>query len=86
MRSDLRATGLQGPRRLDTLAACVLSGNVAEETAFVAAYWVDNTVWHHYRVVLRKGSNVAVMYLFARRDVVKNADVMWFAQKLAGRM
>ena len=70
----------------DGLNDPVTYDNVAEETAFVAAYWVDNTVWHHYRVVLRKGSNVAVMYLFARRDVVKNPDVMWFAQKLAGRM
>lgn len=61
-------------------------GNVGEETAFVAGYWVDNTVWHHYRVVVRKGSNVALMYLFGRRDVVKNEDAMWFAQKLAGRL
>jgi hypothetical protein len=59
---------------------------VAEETQASSAYWEDATVWHHYRVVVRKDRNVAVMYLFGRRDIVDNGLVDWFSRKLAGRL
>jgi len=60
--------------------------NVAEETHASSAYWDDATVWHHYRVVVRKDRNVAVMYLFGRRELIDNGLVDWFSRKLAGRL
>ena len=69
--------------------------NVAEETFMIGTYWEDNTIWQHYRVVMRKGQNVAVMYLYGREalftegtaDKDPNGKLMeWFARKLAGRL
>lgn len=69
--------------------------NVAEETFAIGGYWEDNTIWQHYRIVMRKGQNVAVLYLYGREDFLtedaKDKDpngkiVEWFARKLAGRL
>ena len=69
--------------------------NVAEETFVTGTYWEYNTIWQHYRVVLRKDRNVAVMYLFGREvlftegteDRDPNGKLLeWFARKLAGRL
>ena len=81
--SGERVEGLNDPVKYD---------NVAEETAMIGGFWVDNTVWNHQRVVLRKGTNVAVLYLFGREDLFTDKDkndtklVDWFARKLAGRL
>lgn len=66
--------------------------NVAEETFAIGGYWEDEKIWQHYRVVVRKGQNVAVMYLFGREDLFVDKDkqnnglVDWFTRKLAGRL
>ena len=69
--------------------------NVAEETSGVSSYFEDGNgaIWHHDRLVVRKGKNVAVLYLFGRADgrneennILTNGLVDWFARKLAGRL
>lgn len=60
--------------------------NLGEETFSIGGYWTSNTVWHHYRVGVRKGKNVGIMYLFGRRDVVDRGLAHWFSRTFAGRV
>jgi hypothetical protein len=65
----------------------------AEQTDSRSGYYEDNTVFQHYRIVLQKGPNVAVMYLFGREDLWMEKDrktdnglVQWFVLKLSDRL
>jgi hypothetical protein len=54
-----------------------------DEFAVVSSYFQDEKVWHHYRVVIRRGNNVGVMYLFGREDFFlerKNNNRTWNGQ------
>ncbi|HYU21019.1 MAG TPA: hypothetical protein VEQ11_20210 [Chloroflexota bacterium] len=79
--------GLSGPNE-----KFKYTDNVAEETSVTSMYWESNTIWQHYRIVVRKGTNVAILYLFGREDLFfdknkqSNGLVDWFARKFAGRL
>jgi hypothetical protein len=60
--------------------------NLGEETFHIGGYLSTNTVWHHYRVGVRKGKNVGIIYLFGRRDIVDIPLVEWFSFTFAGRV
>ncbi len=81
--------------RISGLNDKLLPFNVAEETQAIGAYWEYNTIWQHYRVVMRRGANVAVMYLYGREDLFTekaedrspNGKLLeWLARKLADRL
>jgi hypothetical protein len=67
----------------------------AEEMSFQTAYYQDqdDKIWHHWRFVLRKGTTVAVLYLFGReeffqdrKDHVWTQQADWYLKPLDERM
>ncbi|MCC6177596.1 MAG: hypothetical protein IT305_20030 [Chloroflexi bacterium] len=64
-----------------------------EDFAFTTSYFQDEKVWHHYRIVIRQGANVAVLYMFGREDFFAdrkdktwNGQGDWFSQKIWERL
>jgi hypothetical protein len=67
--------------------------NYADETGGVAGYWDNDTVYHHYRIAMRKDDKVAVIYLYGRRNrnadrapTLEDPDANWYSQKMAERL
>jgi hypothetical protein len=66
-----------------------------EEFAFTAGYYQDpdSKLYHHYRIVMRQGKNVAVVYLFGRGDFFQDrkeetwtGEGNWYYQAVFERM
>ena len=52
--------------------------SVGEEFAFIGGFWQDEKVWQHWRFVIRRGSAVAVVYLFGREEFFQDQkDKAW---------
>lgn len=83
-----RKEGVTGP---NTDAKLAKRGD--DYSVLTQYYQDDSKIWHHYRIVMRKGSRVVVLYMFGREefffDVKKkewNGQGDWFIERLAERI
>ena len=66
-----------------------------EDCSVQKAYWESDKLWQHLRYVIRRGKNVAVLYLFGRDDFffdrkektnTWNGSGDWYPQTMVDRM